>query len=176
MDLFYRDLGANKSSRIRLAVMDMWKAFRNSAAANAPQARILFDKFHVMAHLRKALDEVRKSEYGRLKGQDRADIKGQKYALLSHRDRGGARAEIRPRVRAGAGGHQRDLDPIRRGRWRRLPDGPPAERLPDGRGRRQAVEHVRLNWLAQGSASTSWPRRDAHARGQGRRKGECFEP
>src|ERR1700690_18379 len=57
MDLFYRELGANKSSRIRLAVMDMWKAFRNSAARNAPQARILFDKFHVMAHLGKALDE-----------------------------------------------------------------------------------------------------------------------
>jgi transposase len=33
-----------------------------------------------------ALDEVRKSEYGRLKGQDRAYIKGQKYTLLSHRE------------------------------------------------------------------------------------------
>ena len=85
MDLFYRELGAEKSSRIRLAVMDMWKAFRNSAATNAPQASILFDKFHVMAHLGKALDEVRKSEYGRLKGQDRTYIKGQKYTLLSHR-------------------------------------------------------------------------------------------
>ena len=86
MDLFYRELGAKKSSRIRLAVMDMWKAFRNSAARNAPQASILFDKFHVMTHLGEALDEVRKSEYGRLKGQDRAYIKGQKYTLLSHRE------------------------------------------------------------------------------------------
>jgi len=86
MDLFYRELGARKSSRIRLAVMDMWKAFRNSAARNAPQASILFDKFHVMKHLGEALDEVRKSEYGRLKGQDRAYIKGQKYTLLSHRE------------------------------------------------------------------------------------------
>jgi transposase len=85
MDLFYRDLGAKKSSRIRLAVMDMWKAFRNSAARNAPQASILFDKFHVMKHLGEALDEVRKSEYGRLKGRDRTYIKGQKYTLLSHR-------------------------------------------------------------------------------------------
>ena len=71
MDLFYRELGANKSSLIRLAVMDMWKAFRNSAARNAPQASILFDKFHVMKHLGEALDEVRKSEYSRLKGQNR---------------------------------------------------------------------------------------------------------
>jgi transposase len=86
MDLFYRELGAKKSSRIRLAVMDMWKAFQNSAARNAPQAGILFDKFHVMQHLGEALDEVRKSEYARLKGQDRAYIKGQKYTLLSHRE------------------------------------------------------------------------------------------
>jgi transposase len=86
MDLFYHELGVQKSSRIRLAVMDMWKAFRNSTATNAPQASILFDKFHVMVHLGEALDEVRKSEYARLKGQDRAYIKGQKYTLLSHRE------------------------------------------------------------------------------------------
>lgn len=82
MDLFYQELGATKSSRIRLAVMDMWKAFQKSAAKNAPQADILFDKFHVMQHLSLALDEVRKSEYARLKGQDRAYIKGQKYCFL----------------------------------------------------------------------------------------------
>ena len=35
-----------KSPRIRLAVMDMWKAFRNSTEAHAPQAAILYDKFH----------------------------------------------------------------------------------------------------------------------------------
>ena len=85
MDLFYQELGAKKSSRIRLAVMDMWKAFQKSAAKNAPQADILFDKFHVMQHLSLALDEVRKSEYARLQGPDRAYIKGQKYTLLSHR-------------------------------------------------------------------------------------------
>jgi transposase len=69
--------------------MDMWKAFRKSAKNNVPQASILFDKFHVMRHLSEALDQVRKSEYARLKGQDRAyikDIKGQKYTLLSHHE------------------------------------------------------------------------------------------
>jgi len=51
MDRFYGELGAEKSRRVHLAVMDMWKAFQNSAARNAPQASILFDKFHVMEHL-----------------------------------------------------------------------------------------------------------------------------
>ena len=39
-----------------------------------------------MAHLGKALDAVRKTEYTRLKGKDRSYIKGQKYTLLSHRE------------------------------------------------------------------------------------------
>ncbi len=88
MDEFYTWLGPKKSKRIRLAVMDMWKAFRNSTLkdAHAPQASILFDKFHVMRHLGEALDKVRKSEYARLTGKDRRFIKGQKYTLLSRRE------------------------------------------------------------------------------------------
>jgi transposase len=86
MAMFYDWLGEKKTKGIRLAVMDMWKPFRNVTNARAPQAAILFDKFHVMRHLGKALDEVRKSEYRRLSGQDRSFIKGQKYTLLSHRE------------------------------------------------------------------------------------------
>ena len=64
--------------------MDMWKPFRNSTlkAEHAPQAAILFDKFHVLRHLGEALDQVRKSEYGRLTGKDRRFVKGQKYTLI----------------------------------------------------------------------------------------------
>jgi len=86
MDQFFAELGVKKSARIELALMDMWKAFRNSTTRHAPQASILFDKFHVMSHLGDALDTVRKSEYRRLQGKDRQYIKGQKYTLLSHRE------------------------------------------------------------------------------------------
>ncbi|HEY7558673.1 MAG TPA: transposase [Candidatus Binatia bacterium] len=65
---FFAELGKPQSARIRLAVMDMWKPFRNATEASAPQAAILYDKFHVMRHLGEALDRVRKSEYGRLVG------------------------------------------------------------------------------------------------------------
>ena len=87
MDEFYRWLGPEKSKKIRLIVMDMWKPFRASAlkAGHAPQAAILFDKFHIVEHLGEALDKVRKSEYARLSGRDRRFIKGQRYTLLSHR-------------------------------------------------------------------------------------------
>ena len=86
MALFYDWLGEKKTRGIRLAVMDMWKPFYNVTAKRAPQAAILYDKFHILRHLGDALDEVRKSEYRRLSGQDRNYIKGQKYTLLSHRE------------------------------------------------------------------------------------------
>jgi len=86
MALFYDWLGEKKIKGIRLAVMDMWKPFRNVTNERAPQAAILFDKFHIMRHLGKALDEVRKAEYTRLSGRDRSYIKGQKYTLLSRRE------------------------------------------------------------------------------------------
>ena len=65
--------------------MDMWKAFRKSTLkeGHAPQARIIYDKFHILRHLGEAMDKVRKQEYARLSGKDRRFIKGQKYHLLS---------------------------------------------------------------------------------------------
>jgi transposase len=86
MDLFYAFLGKGNAAQIRLAVMDMWKPFRNATQTHAPQAAILFDKFHVLRHLGEALDKVRKSEYARVTGSKRKFIKGQKYVLLSHRE------------------------------------------------------------------------------------------
>jgi transposase len=86
MEQFYTWLGKRKAAGIRLAVMDMWKPFRNATRTHAPQAAILFDKFHIMCHLGDALDTVRKAEYRRLSGQDRRYLKGQKYTLLSHRE------------------------------------------------------------------------------------------
>src|SRR5271156_4322565 len=83
MAQFYAWLGPRKCGKIRLVVMDMWKPFRNVAREKAPQAAILFDKFHIMRHLGEALDKVRKAEYARLGGKDRRFIKGQKYTLLA---------------------------------------------------------------------------------------------
>jgi hypothetical protein len=86
LDEFFAWLGPQKCGRIRLVVMDMWKAFRNSTLkeGNAPQATIVYDKFHILKHLGEAMDKVRKQEYTRLSGQDRRFVKGQRYTLLAH--------------------------------------------------------------------------------------------
>lgn len=86
MDLFYADLGAEKASGIKIAVMDMWKPFRNSATKHIPQASIVYDKFHVIRHLADALDGVRRSEYARMSGKNKSYIKGSRYMLLSNRE------------------------------------------------------------------------------------------
>lgn len=81
IDQFFADLGPKPSARIELAVMDMWRPFRNSVGKNAPNAAIVFDKFHIMRHLSDARDQVRRDEYKRLQGKDRSYIKGQRYTL-----------------------------------------------------------------------------------------------
>ena len=73
LDQFYAWLGPRKATRIRLVVMDMGKPFRLATAHHAPQASILFDKFHILRHLGDALDEVRTREYARVAGRQ-ADL------------------------------------------------------------------------------------------------------
>jgi len=85
MNLFYEAIGEKRCTSIQLAVMDMWKPFRKSTQNHAPNALIVYDKFHIMKHLSDALDEARRSEYKRVNEKDRRFIKGQRYTLLSHK-------------------------------------------------------------------------------------------
>jgi transposase len=86
MDQFYVFLGPKATKKIRLVVMDMWPAFLNSAQRNAPKAAILFDKFHILQHLGKALNEIRIQEYKRVSEDERKYIKGQRHILLSNKE------------------------------------------------------------------------------------------
>lgn len=85
MDKFFTAMGVERCKRIKVAVMDMWKPFRNSLRTHSPQAQIVFDKFHVLNHLSRAMDNVRRLEYKRVTGDDKRFIKGQRYTLLSHK-------------------------------------------------------------------------------------------
>lgn len=85
MQLFFDSMGTERCTTIKLAVMDMWKPFRKATLKHAPEARIVYDKFHVMRHLADALDDVRRSEYKRVNEKERRFIKGQRYTLLCHK-------------------------------------------------------------------------------------------
>jgi transposase len=81
---FFADYGAKRCAGIEVAVMDMWRPFRQATEVHLAQAEIVFNKFHILRHLNAALDEVRTTEYARLQGEDRRYIKGQRYILLSN--------------------------------------------------------------------------------------------
>ena len=76
--------------------MDMWKPFRKSTKKKAPQAAILFDKFHIPSYLDEGYNKVKKQEYAELNGK-KTRIKGQNYALLSHKEnlQGSARKNLK---------------------------------------------------------------------------------
>jgi transposase len=61
---FVKDLEAHggKAPRIRDLCMDMSNSFQKGAADSLPQARITFDRFHVMKLVGEALDLVRRHE------------------------------------------------------------------------------------------------------------------
>src|SRR5205823_12014220 len=49
----------------------------------APNCRIVYDKFHIMQHANKAIDEVRRAEFFRKGKHLRELVKGKRWLLLS---------------------------------------------------------------------------------------------
>ena len=84
-ELFFIWLGEEKCKLIRLGVMDMWRPYLAALKKYCPTADVLFDKFHVVAQMSAAMDEVRRNEYARLNGSQRKFIKGQRFNLLANR-------------------------------------------------------------------------------------------
>ena len=59
---FFRWFGPGRSGELRYVCSDMWKPYLRVVAKKAGQAVHVLDRFHIMAHFSKALDEVRASE------------------------------------------------------------------------------------------------------------------
>jgi transposase len=62
--------------------VDMWEPFRLSLAEHLPQARIVYDKFHVLRHASEALDETRRAEFFRQGPKARGLVRGKRWLLL----------------------------------------------------------------------------------------------
>ena len=65
---YYRTLSKEDRAGIEAVAMDMWKPYIYSTAVHVPEAehRIAFDRFHVISHFGKAVDEVRRKEHREL--------------------------------------------------------------------------------------------------------------
>lgn len=80
-----------EAEQIACVSIDMSKAFIKGVGEHLPNARITFDKFHVVAHASKALDQTRR-------GEQKTDpsLKGLRWVLLKDRGRltEGQRADL----------------------------------------------------------------------------------
>jgi transposase len=64
---FFRWFGTKRTEELRFICSDMWKPYLKVIAKKAGHAIHVLDRFHIMAHLSKAIDEVRAQEVKELK-------------------------------------------------------------------------------------------------------------
>ena len=84
LDEFFRaELRAPQRRRIEAVCVDMWEPFRLSIEQWAPRCKIIYDKFHIMQHANKAVEEVRRAEFFRKGGRLREIVKGKRWLLLT---------------------------------------------------------------------------------------------
>ncbi|MGI6454772.1 MAG: ISL3 family transposase [bacterium] len=71
---FFRWLGEARTARLQFICSDMWKPYLKVVQKKAGQAIHILDRFHIVAHLNKAIDEVRAQEARDLKKQGKGEI------------------------------------------------------------------------------------------------------
>lgn len=82
---FFEMVGTEISSTIRYICSDMWKPYLRVIREKAPQALHILDRFHIVANLGKALNEIRAAEARRLKEDGYEGIlKHTKYCFLKN--------------------------------------------------------------------------------------------
>jgi len=80
---FFRWLGAERSAALTFICSDMWKPYLKVIARKAAQAVHVLDRFHIMAHLSKAIDKVRAEEARELKAKGYQPVlKNTRWLLL----------------------------------------------------------------------------------------------
>jgi transposase len=79
-----KTLSHDQIAGVSAVSMDMWEPYRQAIdeAFPTPVPAVVHDRFHIVAHANKALNEVRKDEVRSLAKDGRRDLKGLRQALL----------------------------------------------------------------------------------------------
>ena len=81
---FTKEMGPRRCRTLQVVCMDMWAAYANLVREHAPNAQILFDRFHIVKHLNEAVDAVRRDLWRRLTAKERTTFKGTRWLLLKN--------------------------------------------------------------------------------------------
>jgi len=84
LDGYFRSLCPEQLQGIEAVAMDMWEPYIQSTLARVPNApdKITFDRYHIMSHMGKAVDDVRKREQRELRAAGDPTLSGSKYLWL----------------------------------------------------------------------------------------------
>jgi transposase len=85
----YFDLFSEKvRQKIETIAVDIWDPYLASIREHVPQweEKVVFDRYHLMAHMIKAVDEVRKAEHRALRKVGDETLSGSKYLWLYSRE------------------------------------------------------------------------------------------
>jgi len=84
LDEFFQGMTPEQKAGIEAVAMDMWEPYIQATRARVPEAaeKIVFDRFHIMGHIGKAVDTVRKHEHRALMASGDETLKGSKYLWL----------------------------------------------------------------------------------------------
>ena len=81
---FFDFFGKNRAKQLQGVCCDMWMPYINVIEEKAPNAILVFDKFHIVRHLMNAVDQVRRDEI-REKGKEHKElVKRTRYLWLKN--------------------------------------------------------------------------------------------
>lgn len=84
---FFNWLGKERCESIQFVCSDMWKPYLKVVKERVPNALQILDRFHIMQHFSKALDEVRAEEARKLAKTNKNHIlKKSRWTLLKRRE------------------------------------------------------------------------------------------
>lgn len=86
LDRFFAEMTDKQKQGIKAVAMDMWEPFINRVKHHCPDAKIVFDFFHVVQAFGRVIDKVRRDEYAKANKQDRKVLKGSRYLLLKNEE------------------------------------------------------------------------------------------
>jgi transposase len=81
---FFELLGPARCSAIEAISIDMDLAFEAAIASYIPNDKVVYDRFHIVQMLSRAVDEVRRSEVQNANHADAKQLKSSRYALLKN--------------------------------------------------------------------------------------------
>lgn len=85
LERYFTGLTDEQRQGIEGVAMDMWEPYVQATQEALPlaQGKIVFDRFHIMQHMTKAVDQVRKGEHRKLSSEGDERLKKTKYLWLT---------------------------------------------------------------------------------------------